>query len=267
MKAITPVISVILLIMLTIATSAAAFFFITSQVADLEAQGNLESFPGADTSILNLVSITGSKAIVRNDGSSPVNEVVMFVNGELLNYTLSTPIQPGEYKEITFNAREAGEDLEIKIIYNKGRSVTETSPANKNTENSGFTETPLLLNEINGDENIEDCGSNVWITGTITGTNGPCCGDDGILDNFYNGSLATTDHFCYNGNFVNQEIDDNSSLCENYEFIWIYGNIDLDYLGTSKCCGDDGDSQFYELFGNSTNCCLGNTLENMECRI
>ncbi|MDD4353886.1 MAG: hypothetical protein PHN56_05515, partial [Candidatus Nanoarchaeia archaeon] len=81
MKSITPVISVILLIMLTIAVSAAAFFFINSQVTDLEAQGNLESFPGADNSRLNLVSITGSKAIVRNDGTTPVTEVVMFVNG------------------------------------------------------------------------------------------------------------------------------------------------------------------------------------------
>ncbi|MDD4353474.1 MAG: hypothetical protein PHN56_03385, partial [Candidatus Nanoarchaeia archaeon] len=147
MKAITPVISVILLIMLTIATSAAAFFFINSSVTDLEAQGNLESFPGSDNSRLNLVSITGTKAIVRNDGTTPVTEVVMFVNGELLNYTLDNPILPGEYKEIDFTARESGEDLEIKVIYNTGKTVSTVSPASKNTEDSGFTQTPIGLNE------------------------------------------------------------------------------------------------------------------------
>lgn len=147
MKSITPVISVILLIMLTIAVSAAAYFFVNSTTNDLQSQSNLDNYPGSDNSILNLVSITGSKAIVRNDGSILVTEVVMFVNGELLNYTLDTPIQPGELREITFNSREAGEDLEIKVIYNNGKTTQVSSPANLNTENSGFTESPAPLNE------------------------------------------------------------------------------------------------------------------------
>ncbi|MDD4353610.1 MAG: BspA family leucine-rich repeat surface protein [Candidatus Nanoarchaeia archaeon] len=165
MKSITPVISVILLIMLTIATSAAAFFFINSSVTDLEAQGNLESFPGSDNSRLNLVSITGSKAIVRNDGTTPVTEVVMFVNGELLNYTLSTPIQPGELKEIIFNAREVGEDLEIKVIYNTGKTVEETSPASKNIESSGFIINPIGLNDPFLDPSIF---FSTWYTDQLT---------------------------------------------------------------------------------------------------
>ncbi|MFA5303751.1 MAG: archaellin/type IV pilin N-terminal domain-containing protein [Candidatus Nanoarchaeia archaeon] len=138
MKSITPVISVILLVLLTIVASVSAFFFINSNVLNLESQGNLDNYPGSDNSRLNLVSITGSKAIVRNDGSSPVTEVVIFVNGELLNFTLDTPIQPGELREINYISQGVGEDLEIKVIYNHGKITQATSPASKNTENSGF---------------------------------------------------------------------------------------------------------------------------------
>jgi hypothetical protein len=160
-KSITPVISIILLILITIIASASAYFFINSNILDLQNQGSADNFPGNDNSRLNLVSITGSKAIVRNDGSSPVTEIVMFVNNELLNYSLSQGIMPGEYKEITFNPRQSGEELEIKIIYNKGKTVTSTSPASKNSEDSGFTENPLPLNEEAGETcDIEFSDSN-----------------------------------------------------------------------------------------------------------
>jgi hypothetical protein len=138
MKSITPVVSVILMVLITIVASVSAFFFINSNVSDLQSQGNLDTNPAMDNSRLNLVSITGTKAIVRNDGTSPVTEVVMFVNGELLNYTLTTPILPGELREINYTAQAIGEDLEIKLIYNKGKTSQASSPASKNTENSGF---------------------------------------------------------------------------------------------------------------------------------
>ena len=50
MKSMTPVVSVILLILITIVASVSAFFFINSSVSDLQAQGNLDSFPGNDKS-------------------------------------------------------------------------------------------------------------------------------------------------------------------------------------------------------------------------
>ncbi|MFA5303794.1 MAG: archaellin/type IV pilin N-terminal domain-containing protein [Candidatus Nanoarchaeia archaeon] len=138
MKSITPVVSLLLLVLITIVASVSAYFFINSNVLSLESQGNLDTYPGNDNSRLNLVSIMGSKAIVRNDGSSPVTEIVMFVNGELLNYTLDTPIQPGELREINYISQGAGEDLEIKVIYNNGKITQATSPASKNTASSGF---------------------------------------------------------------------------------------------------------------------------------
>ncbi|MFA5303748.1 MAG: archaellin/type IV pilin N-terminal domain-containing protein [Candidatus Nanoarchaeia archaeon] len=146
MKSITPVISVILLVLITIVASVSAFFFINSNVVDLENQGNLETYPGSDNSRLNLVSITGSKTIVRNDGTSPVTEVVMFVNGELLNYVLDTQILPGELREINYTARQTNEDLVIKVIYNSGKITQGLSPASKNTAISGFTNNSLPLN-------------------------------------------------------------------------------------------------------------------------
>jgi hypothetical protein len=146
-KSITPVISVILLILITILASASAYFFIINTTSDLESNADVNNNPITDSSRLSLVSITGTKSIIRNDGISPVTEVVMFINGELLNFTLNAPLLPGEYKEINYSARQLGEDLVIKIIYNKGKSISETSPAIKNTEVSGFTSNPLPLNQ------------------------------------------------------------------------------------------------------------------------
>jgi surface protein len=272
----------------------------------LESKSNLDNYPGADNSRLNLVSITGSKAIIRNDGTNPVNEVIVFVNGELLNFTLDNPLQPGELMEIDYNTQLANEDLEIKIIYNNGKSVTDISPANKNNEYSGFIldYTPrvilasiennthllgycqatvynasiesvyyyewllneelncsgnitgnhdnqnYLLNNItsaegswkfkclisNGtlnstwkesealtiyfehdpDESSAYClannSANTWLTGTYNGSNYPCCGDDGALDNFYNST-----NYCCNGAFDEGTCHCGDGVCQAWE--------------------------------------------------
>ncbi len=141
MKSITPIVSVILLIMLTIVASIGAYFFITTSVNDLQSSGAIDDSPYTDNSRLNLVSITGSQALVRNDGTSPVTEMIILINGETLNYTLDTPIQPGEIREINYTSQLIGQDLEIKLIYNKGKTEKEVSPASVNTANSGFVET------------------------------------------------------------------------------------------------------------------------------
>jgi alpha-tubulin suppressor-like RCC1 family protein len=175
MKSITPVVSVILMVLITIVASVSAFFFINSNVSDLQSQGNLDTYPGSDNSRLNLVSITGSKAIVRNDGSSPVTQAIVFVNGELLNFELDPPILPGQLREINYTARKAGEDLEIKIIYNSGKTVTDFSLASVNTNASGFTDINVPLNPpivvycsgdtVNFENNIDFTNSNSLVIG------------------------------------------------------------------------------------------------------
>ncbi|MFA5333026.1 MAG: archaellin/type IV pilin N-terminal domain-containing protein [Candidatus Nanoarchaeia archaeon] len=220
MKSITPIVSVILLVLITIVASVSAFFFINSNVLDLESQGNLDNYPGADNSRLNLVSVTGTKAIVRNDGSSPVTEIVVFINGELFNYTLDSPLMPGELREINYTAQLAGEDLEIKVIYNTGKTVQQISPAKKNTADSGFAENPLSelpIQSYEGDSNSTYCllnnSNNTWFTGSVSESNGPCCGDDLLIDTFKN----DTD-FCINGNLtMNASLSCGDGICQVWE--------------------------------------------------
>jgi len=208
MKSITPVISVILLVMMTIAASAAAFFFINSNVIELESQGSADSFPGMDNSRINLVSVTGSKAIVRNDGTNPVTDLVVFINGELLNYTLSEPILPGEVKEINYNPRQTGQDLQVKVIYNQGKTDEATSPASINTPNSGFSASPYPLNQIlpKNPEDFEDYAINT---------------DLADVENWLNN--ATQDELC---NATIQEVGD--------KVAYFHDLINTPYVGVEK---------------------------------
>lgn len=48
-----------------------------------------------------------------------------------------------------------------------------------------------------------------------------CCGDDGVNDNFYNGSIGVSRNFCNNGVLINQAIDYNQDLCTKYSYNWI----------------------------------------------
>jgi hypothetical protein len=159
-----------------------------------------------------------------------VIDVVIFINGELLNFTLNNPILPGELMEINYNARQAGEDLEIKLIYNYGKTVQAVSPASMNTNSSGFTNNSLPLNEIGENQEpdysffncIDNDINNTWFSGAINGSNGACCGDDGALDTFFNGSISSTSTFCQNGTYVNADIDNNQTVCEYYGYNWFF---------------------------------------------
>ncbi len=170
-KSITPVVSVILLIMLTIVASVGAYFFINSEVTSLESSGAIENSPYTDNSRLNMVSITGSQALVRNDGSSPVTEIVVLINGELLNYTLDTPIQPGEIRAINYTSQPLGEDLVVKVIYNKGRETELSSPASHNVQESGY-----LSSQYFSQCSANSIIANIDNTQTLTPSSNITCG-------------------------------------------------------------------------------------------
>jgi len=267
MKSITPVISVILLILITIVASASAFFFINSSVLDLQSRGSIDAFPGSDNSRLNLVSITGSKALVRNDGTDPVTEMVVFINGELLNFTLDPPIMPGEVRQINYTAQDAGEDLDIKILYNGGKVEDGKSPANVNTESSGFIE---ISNPDSGSETcLINNINNTWFIGEINGSNYYCCGDDSALDDFFN-----LTNYCCNGYFNNGNCFCGDGLCQSFEnqsnclldcyttcsesscsYSWntyFTGAVASKNSETCACCGDEG---FSDNFYNSSSYC------------
>jgi hypothetical protein len=40
------------------------------------------------------------------------------------------------------------------------------------------------------------------------GNNGRCCGDDEINDNFYNGTIGTTNWFCKDGEYIKNSLDE-----------------------------------------------------------
>ncbi len=80
----------------------------------------------------------------------------------------------------------------------------------------------------------EDNSSFVWFTGSINGSNSPCCGDDVKLDVFYNSSL-----YCYEGiSTIEGDLDNSVCYWKNENYTW--------FNDLSKCCGDDGiEDDFY----------------------
>ena len=77
-------------------------------------------------------------------------------------------------------------------------------------------------------ESFDDC-SGVWFYGGITISDGSycaCCGDDGVNDNFNNGT-----HYCSQG-LVFTNIDSNPVLCEQLGYSWL-GSSTIDF-GSQK---------------------------------
>lgn len=96
---------------------------------------------------------------------------------------------------------------------------------------------------VSVDDNQAFCvNPNVWFTGTVTGDNGDCCGDDGVLDDFYN-----TTHICDNGEFRELDPDESIYLCNQQYSTWFTGTISYNWLSgsdgilRSPCCGDDSE--------------------------
>jgi len=120
-KTITPVISVILLIMLTIAVSASAWYWVNSMQANLQTNSaqNIESTTQASNLKYTLISVTcnltGNITIqLRNDGETDISSTEIFLiklmtveGAELGSYitTLPTPMTKSgaaSYGVITF---------------------------------------------------------------------------------------------------------------------------------------------------------------------
>ncbi len=75
------------------------------------------------------------------------------------------------------------------------------------------------------DDSRSECevGGYDWLSGSVTGNNSACCGDDGLVDDFYNGTINDTSHFCTNGVFSDESIDDNQTTCEAWGYNWFTG--------------------------------------------
>jgi len=89
-----------------------------------------------------------------------------------------------------------------------------------------------------------------------------CCGDDYYSDTFYNGTIGNTSYFCHYGDFVNNDIDNNQTICNYYNYDWFTTQTTGDYY---SCCGDDNSS--IEYFGNSTTCCNHGVFSSSACSV
>jgi len=96
-KAITPVISVTLLIFITLVAGVGAFAWFNTIQADLQEgiSGSVESFPGSSCSQLNLIAMRGDGVVISNVGCDTVGSVNVFIDGVLTSYDLLEPLEPG----------------------------------------------------------------------------------------------------------------------------------------------------------------------------
>ncbi len=144
-KLVSPVVSVVLLVILTVSIGVGAYFFFEEILFEL--QGSVDGDQIFDNSNIRLLSVTGSKMIIMNDGLSPINDILILINNEPLNFTLQNPILPEGIIEINYPLQLVGVDLTIKIFYNKKNALF-VSPKEINTENSGFVNdyNPIVIN-------------------------------------------------------------------------------------------------------------------------
>ncbi|MBN1923731.1 MAG: hypothetical protein JW791_03135 [Nanoarchaeota archaeon] len=170
-KAISPVISVILLIVMTIGAAALAFFWITSVQSNIQETvgGNVEGSAGRDCSRLNLISIRGDGAIVQNVGCDTISSVNFFINGVLTSYDLEQPLAPGQAATINYLKQTAGEDLTVMVVLDNGVKSSLLSPADYNTPQSGFTNAELKYYETSFEE-AGDWMGNITDDYAYTGT-------------------------------------------------------------------------------------------------
>ncbi|MBN1923729.1 MAG: hypothetical protein JW791_03125 [Nanoarchaeota archaeon] len=125
-NAITPVVSIILLLVMTVAASAAAFLWMNSVQSSIQesAGASIESSTVSSCSRLNLISMRGDEVVVQNVGCDNITSVNLLINGVLTGYDLEAPLAPGEAAKIDYTAQTLGEDLDVIIVLGNGASVT-----------------------------------------------------------------------------------------------------------------------------------------------
>ena len=200
-KAITPVISVTLLIFITLVAGVGAYAWFSTIQSELQEgiSGSVESFPGSSCSQLNLIAMRGDGVVIFNVGCDTVGSVNVFIDGVLTSYDLLEPLEPGQATTISYTALSPNASHTLQIVLDNGKIVSESVDAFEATSEAGFT---------GGEEEPEGftCEESSCLTpyimfeGTITDSlnNGcPCCGDDNVNDVFYNST-----HMCSYGGVI-----------------------------------------------------------------
>ncbi len=97
-------------------------------------------------------------------------------------------------------------------------------PAGFVVSNIGF----IIINGDSRDNVYIDALNLSWAGGSDNNFIPSCCGDDGVADDFYNGTIGTTSYSCYDGVYYDESLDVNSSACTAWGYDWMIGTISFD---------------------------------------
>jgi len=229
-SAVTPVISVTLLIFITLVAGVGAYAWFNTIQSDLQESttAGVENFPGSDCSQLNLIAMRGDGIVVSNTGCDTIGTINIFIDGVLTTYDLNEPLEPGQASTISYTALEAYQAHTVQVTLNNGKTASKTIPKEQATTESGFREP--------GCDELTCSSPNVMFYGkimnTINNATCACCGDDGFSDVFYNstymcsygGEIFDADNLNYN-DWFNDNINHTSGrgVCELKGYKWLSG--------------------------------------------
>jgi len=222
-QAITPIISVTLLIMMTVALGSLVFVWYQSASSDLETSvsENAENYPGSSCSAVKIVNANGTSITITNTGCDAISSVRLFIDNVMVDSEFMVYLQPGKGVTIIFPESVTlyeDENHVFQVILKTGERNKYTLLGIQSTVESGFAG--------KCDETFTACG-NTWFEGMVTSAdynNCACCGDD-TGEYFYNGSISDTAYFCQDSVFTNTPIDSSQTICNYYNYNWLNGDI------------------------------------------
>lgn len=173
-KTVTPVISVVLLTLVTVAATILAFVWINSLQANVQenAGTSISDSSTGGCSRLQVISMRGDGVTVSNVGCDTVESVTLLIDGELTSYDLNSPLSPGEAGTITFGNLVKGSEHCVSIVLSNGRVVQQCTSAGDATAEAGFT---------------DECTEDSECISSNPCKNGSCVGGVCSFTNFPNG--------------------------------------------------------------------------------
>ncbi len=149
-KAISPIISIILLLVMTISAASIVFIWFNMVQSDVQESTGaaFEDSAISSCSQIQLLGIRGDGLTLQNTGCDTISSVSLLINGVLTDYDLESPLSPGQSVTIQYAARTAGEDLCDEVCLANGQCDSLCTYAFQNTPESGFTSFIFTINEV-----------------------------------------------------------------------------------------------------------------------
>ena len=172
-KGITPIISVVLLLMFTVVIAMTMYSWYTvvlSKPTEQLVETRVAQVTTSMVAGVQAISLNSTKngVIIRNRGTNPITTVSVEVNGawRILNYDIT--IAPGEMAVVPLNYSAEGEEsttVKVLAVDSEGGAATVTET---------FVETGIWYNVTITNATCSPCPCNVTIDGTKYCYNGSC---------------------------------------------------------------------------------------------